>query len=207
MDLRGRELNHFKVAFFNMIGNAQHLTRSGAPSQGHSGLQSIPVFLGIGAPTIRVHVGWWLETRGWLDAHDVVRQRHLVVILKILVPLKAISRWPFNTLSMRWPDLEVFRSMACMFSPIVFNVSTITSIPTISIFSTMATTPMMSGFIIVRTPPMSTMRLATSPFIQISHALYVSFQLLDTGSLFLHQRYHLSERVGIPLWAEFHPGW
>ena len=28
MDLGGRELNHFKTAFFNMIGNAWHLTGS-----------------------------------------------------------------------------------------------------------------------------------------------------------------------------------
>ena len=33
MDLGGRELNHFKATFFNMIRNARHLTGSDAAAK------------------------------------------------------------------------------------------------------------------------------------------------------------------------------
>ena len=46
MDLYGRELNHFKVAFFNAIGNAQHLTGSKAPTNAILDLKASICFCG-----------------------------------------------------------------------------------------------------------------------------------------------------------------
>ena len=91
---RWERIEPFEGSFFQCYWEGSALNGIRDSGQRHSRLESIHMLLGVNTSVIRFHVGWGLETLGWLSLHNEIGEWRVITILGVLVPFRSAPCMP-----------------------------------------------------------------------------------------------------------------
>ena len=91
---RRERIEPFEGSFFERYWEGSAPDRIRDSGQCHSRLESIHMLLRVNTSVIRFHVGWGLETLGWLSLHNEIGEWRVITILRVLVPFRSVRYMP-----------------------------------------------------------------------------------------------------------------